>query len=134
MLHSLFHQLLECLVILTHFEFALHVFLILEASVLVTTLSLLLSDKLSTLMFLIAYKISLIKLSSSLLFFAIENFDETMFSSAMGIVIVRGAWSKESCQSGWIEWLLSSVEPLCKNMRSITEFALPVMSKYLVGT
>ena len=42
-------------------------------------------------MFLIAYKTSLIKLTSFLLFFAMENIDEMMFSSAMEIDIVRGA-------------------------------------------
>ena len=84
-------------------------------------------------MFLIVYKISLIKLASSLLFFAIENFDEMMFSSAMGIDTVRRAWSKESHQSGYMEWLLSSVKPLRKNIRSMTEFESPAMSKYLVG-
>ena len=57
---------------------------------LVTHLSLLISDKSSTLMFLIAYQMSLIKLSSFLLFFAMENFDVTMFSSAMEIITVRG--------------------------------------------
>ena len=133
MLHSLFHQLLDCLVILTCFEFALHAFLILEASVLVTTSSLLLSDKSPTLILLIACETLLIKLSFSLLFFAMENFDETMFSSVIEIVTVRGAWSEERYQYGLIEWLLSSVELHCKNMRSMTEFASPVMSEYLVG-
>ena len=132
-LHSSFHQLLDHLIILTCFEFALHTFLILEASMLVTNLSLLILDKSSTLMFLIAYEMSLIKLSSSLLFFAMENFDVTMFSSVMEIITVRGVWSEESCQSWWIEWLLSSIIPLCKNMRLMTEFTSPVMSKYLVG-
>ena len=56
---------------------------------LVMNSSLLLSDKLSTLMFLIVYETSLIKLSSSLLFFVMENFDEMMFSFVMGIVTVR---------------------------------------------
>ena len=76
--------------ILTCFEFTLHTFLILKASMLVTNLSLLISDKSLTLMFLIAYEMSLIKLSSSLLFFAMKNFDVMMFSSTMGIVTVRG--------------------------------------------
>ena len=84
-------------------------------------------------MFLIAYKTSLIKLTSFLLFFAMENIDEMMFSSAMEIDIVRGAWSKESCQLGCMEWLLSSVKLLHKNIRSITEFELPTVSEYLVG-
>ena len=52
------------------------------------------------LIFLIAYETSLIKLSSSSLFFAMENFDEIMFSSVMEIVTVRGVWSEESHQSG----------------------------------
>ena len=69
---------------------------------LVMNLSLLLLEKL-ILMFLIAYETSLIKLSSSSLFFAMENFDEIMFSSVIGIVIVRGVWSEESHQSGWME-------------------------------
>ena len=85
--------------ILTHFEFTLHAFSILKASMLVTNLSLLILDKSLTLMFLIAYETSLIKLSSSLLFFAMENFDEIMFSSVMGIVTVRGVWSEKSHQS-----------------------------------
>ena len=56
---------------------------------LVTNLSLLISDKSSMLMFLIAYEMSLIKLSSFSLFFAMEKFDETMCSSMIGIVTVR---------------------------------------------
>ena len=71
--------------------FTLHTFSILEASMLVMNLSLLILDKSLMLMFLIAYKTSLIKLSPSSLFFTMENFDETMFSSVMGIVTVRGA-------------------------------------------
>ena len=51
----------------------------------------------------------------------------------MGIDIVRGVWFKESHQSGCMEWLLSSVKPLCKNIRSMTECELPAVSKYLVG-
>ena len=57
-----------------------------------------------------------------------------MFSSEMGIDTVRGVWSEESCQSGCMEWLLSSVKPLHKNIRSMTECELLAMSKYLVGT
>ena len=86
------------------------------------------------LMFLIAYETFLIKLASSLLFFTMKNFDEMMFSSVMGIDTVRGAWSKESHQSGCMKWLLSSVKPLCKNIRLMTEFESPAMSKYLVET
>ena len=67
---------------------------------LVVSSSLLLSDRSEMSMFLIMYKTSLIKFSSSLLFFAIENFDVTMFSSVIGMDTMRGAWSEESCHSG----------------------------------
>ena len=90
-LHSLFHQLLKRFVILTCFEFILHVFSRLDAKELVVSSSLLLSDRLETLMFLIIYETSLIKFSSSLLFFTMENFDVMMFSSAIGMDTVIGA-------------------------------------------
>ena len=57
---------------------------------LVISSSLLLFDRLEMLMFLIIYETSLIKFSSSLLFFAIENFDVMMFSSIIGIDTMRG--------------------------------------------
>ena len=62
----------------------------------------------------------------------IENLDETMFSSTIGMETVREAWSEEIRQLGWIEWLLSLVEPLHRNIRSMTEFDLPTVSEYLV--
>ena len=52
----------------------------------------------------------------------------------MGIEIVRGAWLEKSHQSGWIKWLLSSEEPLHKNIRSMTELDSLTVSEYLVGT
>ena len=56
-----------------------------------------------------------------------------MFSSVIGIEIVRGVWSDERYQLGWIEWLLSSFDPLQRNIRSITELASPLVLEYLVG-
>ena len=57
-----------------------------------------------------------------------------MFSSAIEIDTVRGTWSNERCQLGWIKLLLSSADPLQKNTRLITKLALPSVSEYLVGT
>ena len=71
--------------------------------------------------------------ASSSLSFGIESLDEAINSSVMGIVIVRGAWLDDKSQLGWIEWLLSSVDPLHKNIRSITELDSPSVSGYLVG-
>ena len=62
----------------------------------------------------------------------IKNLDETMFSSVIRMKIVREAWSEKICQLGWREWLLSSVEPLHRNIRSMTEFDLLTISEYLV--
>ena len=118
---------------LTRFEFVLHALSIFNVRELITSSSLLISDKSEILRFLIAYETSLIKAVSSSLFFAIENLDETMFSSVIGMETVRGAWSEEIYQLEWIEWLLSSVEPLHRNTRSMTEFDSPTISKYLVG-
>jgi len=46
---------------------------------------------------------SLMNVASSSLFFEIENLDELMFSSAMEMETVRGAWLEVSHQSGWIK-------------------------------
>ena len=56
-----------------------------------------------------------------------------MNSSAMGMVIVRGIWLDERHQSGWMVCLLSSLDPLQRNIRLITELDLPIVSEYLVG-
>ena len=79
-------------------------------------------------------KTSLMSEFSSLLFFAIENLDILIFSSTMGMEIIREAWLEESHQSGWIKWLLSSEEPLHKNIRSMTKLDSPTVSEYLVET
>ena len=86
--------------ILTRFEFILYVFSKLDARELVASSSLLLFDRSETLMFLITYEISLIKFSFSLLFFTIENFDVTMFSSTIGMDTMIGVWLEESHHSG----------------------------------
>jgi len=52
----------------------------------------------------------------------------------MGMVIMRGAWSDISHQLGWIMWPLSSLDPLYRNIRLVTELDSPVISEYLVGT
>ena len=60
---------------------------------LVVSSSLLLSGRSETSMFLIMYETSLIKFSSTSLFFA----------TAIKMDTVIGAWSEESCYSGWME-------------------------------
>ena len=61
-----------------------------EANVLIIFLSLLISDKLEMLRFLIIDETFLMNDASSLLFFAIKNLDELIFSSTMGMETVRG--------------------------------------------
>ena len=77
---------------------------------------------------------SLTNFSSSLLFLSIVSLKDWMNSSVMEMVIVRSAWSDVSCQSGWIMWLLSSLDPLHRNIRLMTKLNSPVISEYLVGT
>ena len=76
---------------LMHLEFLLHTHSVFEVRVLTISSSLLMSDKLEISRFLIAYKTSLTNAVSSSLFFAIENLDEVMFSSVIGMETVRGA-------------------------------------------
>ena len=75
----------------TSFEFLFHVLSVFEASMLITSSSLSMSDKLATSRFLIMDEISLMNEASSSLFFAIENLDELTFSSMMEMETVRGA-------------------------------------------
>ena len=78
-LYSSFHQLLDYFVILTHFEFAFHVWSMLEAREIIASSNLLESDKSNTLILLIVYETSLIKLDSSSLFFAMECLNKTIW-------------------------------------------------------
>ena len=83
--------------------------------------------------FLITNETSLMKFFSSLLFFAIEDLNKPILSSSMAIVTERGAWSEVKHKSGWMELLLISVDPLYKNIRSMTKFNPISESEYLVG-
>ena len=132
-LHSLFYHCLECFVILVCLVFFFHACLILDLNRLTRFSSLTLSVRLEVLRFLMTTVASLTKAASSLLFFGIKSLDEVMYSLVIGIVTVKGAWSDNRCQSEWIEWLLSLVVPLWRNIRSITELAFPSVSEYLVG-
>jgi len=75
---------------LTCFEFNLHAFSILNTRELVVSLSLSMSDRLETLMLLMMDDTSLMKFSSSSLFFAMENLDVMMFSSVIETDTVTG--------------------------------------------
>jgi len=70
---------------------------------------------------------------SWLLLGEIVNFDNEKISSIMGITMESGAWSEERQLSGEMRWLSSSGELFHRNIRSMTEFASPAMSEYLVG-
>ena len=131
-LHSLFYYFLECFIILTCLAFLPHTHLMFDARRLTISSSLLQSVKLEVLRFLMIVVTSLTNVISSLLFFDMESLDELTFSLAMGIDTVRGVWSEMRHRSGWIEWLLSSIDPLRRNIRLMTEFTLPAVSEYLI--
>jgi len=64
----------------------------------------------------------------------IEYLVELMLFLTMGMVIVRGVWSDVRCQLGYIKWLFNLLDPLQKNIRSMTEFESLTLSEYLVRT
>ena len=134
LLYSSFYQLLDCFVILIYFEFAFQAQLILEARNIIVSSSLKELLKSLVLMLLIACTTSSMNLDSSSLFFAMEYLNELMFSLAISILMVSGAWSNESWELRRMEWLLSLLEPLQRNMRSMVELEPLSVSKYLMGT
>ena len=75
-----------------------------------------------------------VKLASSSLFLIIIYWTSEMNSSIIQILTTRGAWLEGNYYSRKIEWLLSLEELDHKNIRSITEFELSLLSVYLVGT
>jgi len=77
---------------------------------------------------------SLMKATSSSLSLIIECLVELMSSSTMGMGMVRGVLSDIRHQLGCIEWLFNLLEPLWRNMRSMTEFESLILFEYLVRT
>ena len=134
LLHSLFYQLLDCFIILIRFEFAFQAQLILEARNIVVSSSLKELFKSLVLMLLIVCTTSSMNLDSSSLFFIMEYLNKLMFSSVISILTVSRAWSNESWKLGRMEWLVSSLELLRRNMRSMVKLEPLSVSKYLVGT
>ena len=76
----------------------------------------------------------LIKTFSSSLFLTIIHFLVWICSLTIKIVIVSRAWSKMKCYSSWIEWLFSSSDPNCRNIKLRIKFKSWLLSEYLVGT
>ena len=134
LLHSSFHQLLDHFVILIRLEFAFQAQSKVKASDIVVSSSLKELTKLSALMLLIAHATSSMNLDSSSLFFAMENLNKSIYSSAMPIMTINGVWSEKSRESIRVEWLLSYLELLRSNIRLMVELEPLSESKYLVGT
>ena len=132
-LHSLFHHCLECLVILNHFAFLFHAWLISELRLLTifSRHSLLLMLRVSR--FWKTEMTSLMKVFSCLLFCWIESFEVVMNLFTMGIVTDRRAWSNVSRQLGWMECWFNLIESHLRNIRFMVKLASPTVSKYLVG-
>ena len=61
-----------------------------------------------------------------------EYLNELMFSLAILILTVSGVWSDESQELERMEWLLSSLKLLQRNMRSMVELEPLSVSEYLV--
>ena len=130
-LQSSFHHFLGCLVMLTFLVLENQACSSLDASELMicSSDSRFVNDEVSR--DLNMEMTSLTNFSPSSLFLGIVSLEDWTNSSAMGMVIVRGAWSDISHQLGWIMWPLSSLDLLRRNIRSMTELDSPVVSEYL---
>ena len=116
------HQLFECLVILMIFEFFSYVSLMALVNELTIFSSESMLVKLLVLIVLIFLIKSLIKDFSSTLPLMIEYFLLWTYSSTIGIVTVRGAWSEHSHQLEWIMWLSNSSKLYLRNIKLMIEF------------
>ena len=119
--------------ILTHFEYFCHM----RSELLVKFWTTSLSDSLSTnwdiSIFLMAFTSSEVNFSSSLLFLIIVHLLSWTNSSVMYMLTTSRAWSKGNWSSERIVWLSNSNKLGLRNIRSITEFELLLLFKYLMG-
>ena len=129
----LFHQALECLVMLTIFKYLNHM-----SSILITKYQTTSSKNSASWMdvvfkFLMTWmRSSMNQFSSSLPLISNRHLVK-MFSSLMGMSIVIGVWLEKSLYSRWIWWGLNSQKEGQRNTRSKTEFEFWLLSKNLVG-
>ena len=133
-LQSSFHHFLECFVMLTFLTLAFQAYLVLATSKLITCSKDSWFKRFKVLRDLMIEETSLMNASFLSLFFGNKSLTVWTNSSSMKMVTVRGAWSEVSCQSRWITWLLSLLDLLWRNIRSITKSNLPLVSEYLVET
>ena len=128
----MFHQPFECFEILTILEFLSQALLTMQTSKFMMFSSDLISDRLEVLMDEIFLIKSLMNNISSLLPLVIECFWSLKSCSSIGIITVREVWSDNNLYSGWIVWLSNLTKPYLRNMKSMTEFKLWSLFKYLV--
>jgi len=134
LLYFLFYQLFKYFVTLIIFEFFTYTLSMMLARSFTVFSKWDISDKFVMSRFLMDAIISLINYSSSSLFLMIDLFLELIFSSTIGIIVVRGMWLEVGYYLEWIKWLSSLVEPHQKNIRLMTEFKSFALSEYLIGT
>jgi len=133
-LHLSFHQLLECLVMLTSFKYFIQEWSTMLAKFDTASSN---SDIFTTFDISTFAKdaiTSLMNSTSSSLFLAIVLLWVMVCSSIIGMMIIRDAWSDVRHYSRWIRWVFSSKESHCRNIKSMTKFKLFALSEYLVGT
>ena len=132
-LHELDHHCLECFDILDLFVFLDHICSMIDPSWLMIQL------RLSMLSIFEVSSERRLKVTSLINSFSwslsgvITSFDNWMTSSQMGISIERGAWSEDSWDFKRMVWQSNSIEPLWRNIRSMTKLDSPAVSENLVG-
>ena len=126
------HQLLKCLVILIVLEWWFQR-LLADCAIVWTMFSREFSSCISKVLIVCIEVMNLLMKFFSSLSLIKTHFLVEKHSSKIGMQIDSVAWSEMSYQSGWISWLLNSSDPCLRNMRSMTEFELCLLSIYLVG-
>ena len=127
------YQALECLVILTFLEYLCHRSLMFTAKELMVFSRALILRIESVLRFFMEFFNSVINQSSFLLFLMRICFDNWTCSLTIGIMTEMSTWLEESLQSGWIWWVLNSIDSGWRKTKSRTELESWLLSEYLVG-
>ena len=133
MLHELVHHYLECFDNLDLLACFVHAWLMIDPNWL--TIELRFS---MLLIFEVSRRAKLMKTSlknsfSWSLSGVIMSFVDWIISSQMGMSTVRGAWSEDNRESGWMECQSNSLDPHLRNIKSMTESDSPTMLENLVG-
>jgi len=132
--HLLFHWSLVCLIILITLKYLYHI----DSNNLVYFWTMFYSTSLSKIIVVSGFSKALMRSTMKFffcsLFLIIVQYSSWINSLSMKMLTIHRAWSDRNQSSGYMMWLLSSLELWCKKNKSITKLLLLILLEYLVGT